>query len=122
MMAAERNAQLFDLETKAKIKFHSMSEDIQFWKWISLKTLALVTPTAVYRWSFGDTSEPVKIFERHTNMSECQIINLRASSDEKWMVLVGIFTQVGNLVKVETTSEHGKTKKHAVDILTMILL
>jgi clathrin heavy chain len=67
-----------------------MTEDIVFWKWLDLKTLGLVTEQYVYRWSIEGESAPIKIFERHASLSGCQIINLRASSDEKWYVLVGI--------------------------------
>jgi len=28
-----------------------MTEDVQFWKWISVNTVALATDTAVYHWS-----------------------------------------------------------------------
>lgn len=67
-----------------------MNEDILFWKWLDLGTIGLVTDQCVYRWSIYDESPPVKIFDRHVSLAGCQIINLRASSDEKWYVLVGI--------------------------------
>jgi len=28
-----------------------MTEDVQFWKWITINTVALVTDSAVYHWS-----------------------------------------------------------------------
>ena len=28
-----------------------MTDDVIFWKWINLKTVALVTETSVYHWS-----------------------------------------------------------------------
>ncbi|POW02753.1 hypothetical protein PSHT_11983 [Puccinia striiformis] len=57
---AQRQLQVFNIELKQKVKSHAMHEDVTFWKWINDSTLG------------------------H------QIINYRASSDEKWMVLVGI--------------------------------
>jgi len=36
---------------KSKVKAHTMTEDVQFWKWISVNTVALATDTAVYHWS-----------------------------------------------------------------------
>ncbi|KAF9297509.1 hypothetical protein BGZ74_009786, partial [Mortierella antarctica] len=90
-----RQAQLFNLETKTKIKSCMMGEDIEFWKWISSRTLAMVTSTTVYHWPLEGNLEPVKIFDRLANMGKCRIINYRASSDENWMVLVGIFSQDG---------------------------
>lgn len=68
-----------------------MNEDVIFWKWISRSTLGLVTETAVYHWTISDqTSPPQKVFDRHANLAGAQIINYRATSDEKWLVLVGI--------------------------------
>jgi clathrin heavy chain len=59
-----------------------MNEDVVFWKWMDVKTIGLVTENSVYRWSIEGESGPIKIFDRHVTLSGCQIINLRASSDE----------------------------------------
>ena len=54
----------------------------------------MVTETAVFHWSISDTtSPPQKIFDRHPTLVGAQIINYRATPDEKWLVVVGI---VGN--------------------------
>lgn len=67
------------------------NEDVVFWKWISDTTIGLVTETSVYHWTMADTtSPPQKIFDRHPTLVGAQIINYRASGDEKWLVLVGI--------------------------------
>lgn len=82
---------MFDLDTKQKVKSHAMPEDVVFWKWISNSTIGLVTETSVYHWSITDpTSPPQKIFDRHPTLAGAQIINYRATSDEKWLVVVGI--------------------------------
>ncbi|KAG1216869.1 hypothetical protein G6F35_009685 [Rhizopus arrhizus] len=83
-LKAQRQIQVFNLDTKTKLKSHAMAEDIVFWKWLDTKTIGIVTEFNVYRWSIEGDSPPVKIFERHASLSGCQIINLRASSDEKW--------------------------------------
>lgn len=75
-----------------------MAEDIVFWKWLDTKTIGIVTEFNVYRWSIEGDSPPVKIFERHASLSGCQIINLRASSDEKWFILVGISARDSRIV------------------------
>ena len=36
---------------KSKMKSHTMTEDVIFWKWISVNTVALVTEACVYHWS-----------------------------------------------------------------------
>ncbi|KAI9031707.1 hypothetical protein CLU79DRAFT_729726 [Phycomyces nitens] len=97
-LKAQRQLQVFNLEMKSKLKSHIMSEDVVFWKWIDVKTLGLVTESAVYHWSIEGGSAPVKMFDRHTNLSGCQIINYRTSSDEKWFVLIGISAQQGRVI------------------------
>lgn len=79
---------------KAKVKSHLMHDDVEFWKWISPKSLALVTGTSVYHWSIEDDSQPVKVFDRHANLNGNQIINYRVNSEGKWMLLVGISPKV----------------------------
>ncbi|EJD32657.1 clathrin heavy-chain terminal domain-containing protein [Auricularia subglabra TFB-10046 SS5] len=86
----QRQLQVFNIELKQKVKSHMMNEDAVFWKWISTSTLGLVTETAVYHCSICDqTSPPQKIFDRHANLDGAQIINYRATEDDKWLVLVG---------------------------------
>lgn len=48
---AGQNLQIYNLEMKSLVKEYNFSEPIVFWKWISVKTIALVTQTAVYHWS-----------------------------------------------------------------------
>lgn len=91
LVTAGRTLQVFNIESKQKVKSHVNSEDVVFWKWVSDTTIGMVTETAVYHWSIADqTSPPQKIFERHPTLAGAQIINYRATSDEKWLVLVGI--------------------------------
>ena len=88
---AARTLQVFNIETKQKVKSHVNNEDVVFWKWLTDSIIGLVTETAVYHWSIADTtSPPAKVFDRHPTLVGAQIINYRASADEKWLVLVGI--------------------------------
>jgi len=83
--------QVFNLEMKSKLKSYVMADQVVFWRWISVNTLALVTATKVYHWSMDDgTSEPVAIFQRHESLASAQIINYRVDPENKWAVLVGI--------------------------------
>lgn len=43
--------QVFNLDTKAKLKAHQMAENIEFWRWIGTSQLALVSANSVYHWS-----------------------------------------------------------------------
>ena len=94
MSLAGRTLQIFNIETKQKVKSHVNNEDVIFWKWISDTTIGMVTETSVYHWTIADTtSAPQKMFDRHPSLMGAQIINYRATPDEKWLVVVGI---VGN--------------------------
>lgn len=94
---AGRTLQIFNIETKQKVKSHANNEDIVFWKWISETAIGMVTETSVYHWSISDqTSSPQKVFDRHPTLAGAQIINYRATSDEKWLVLIGISSNSTN--------------------------
>ncbi|KAI6324551.1 hypothetical protein MCOR14_004879 [Pyricularia oryzae] len=100
LRAQSRTLQIFDLEAKQKLKSTTMNEDVVFWKWISDTTIGLVTDAAVYHWDVFDANQatPVKQFARNDNLSGNQIINYRANSEGKWMVVVGIAQAQGRVV------------------------
>ncbi|XP_045454128.1 clathrin heavy chain [Melitaea cinxia] len=95
---AQKTLQIFNIEMKSKMKAHTMTEDVVFWKWISPNTLALVTKLSVYHWSMEGDSTPVKMFDRHSSLSECQIINYRTDPKQQWLLLVGISAQQNRVV------------------------
>lgn len=92
--SAAKTLQIFNIEMKSKMKAHTMSEEVMFWKWISVNTVALVTDTAVYHWSMEGDSQPTKVFDRHASLAGCQIINYRTDEQQKWLLLIGISAQV----------------------------
>ncbi|WFD08329.1 Clathrin heavy chain [Malassezia vespertilionis] len=94
-LKSARQLQIFNLDTKSKVKSHSMHQDVIFWRWVSSTTLGIVTDTSVYHWSIEDDAAPKKIFDRHASLANTQIINYRTSDDGKWMVLIGISSNTG---------------------------
>ncbi len=114
--------QIFNMEMKSKMKSFQLTDPVVFWKWISPATVAMVTGSAVFHWSMEGKrprpttlhtdarsrlssidarplpatgqSEPVKVFDRHPTLNDTQIINYKTSADEKWMVLIGIKSEV----------------------------
>ncbi len=44
------NLQIFNLETKTKLKSVQFPQSVLFWKWITHKKLGLVTGTSVFHW------------------------------------------------------------------------
>jgi clathrin heavy chain len=82
------------LEQKSKVNAHAINEDVVYWTWINPTTIGLVTESAVYHWSTEEGAQPIKKFDRHQNLTGCQIINYQASADGKWLFVVGISAQV----------------------------
>lgn len=72
-LKAQRTLQIFNLEAKEKLKSHTMQEDVVFWKWISERSLGLITETSVYHWDVFDPTQgaPTKVFDRHVNIQVC---------------------------------------------------
>uniref|UniRef100_A0A672KGV9 Clathrin heavy chain n=1 Tax=Sinocyclocheilus grahami TaxID=75366 RepID=A0A672KGV9_SINGR len=97
-LKAAKTLQIFNIEMKSKMKAHTMTDDVTFWKWISLNSLALVTDNAVYHWSMEGDSQPVKVFDRHSSLAGCQIINYRTDAKQKWLLLIGISAQQNRVV------------------------
>ena len=97
-LKAQKTLQIFNIEMKSKMKAHVMTDDVIFWKWISLNTIALVTETSVYHWSMEGDSQPQKIFDRHSSLSGCQIINYRCDAVQNWLLLIGISAQQNRVV------------------------
>ncbi len=93
---------MFNLENKQKLKSYLMSEEVVFWKWLNPFLIGLVTETAVFHWNLetgsAETEAPRRIFDRHSSLAGCQIINLRMDGSGKWNLLVGITTQQGRVV------------------------
>ncbi|CAH1394339.1 unnamed protein product [Nezara viridula] len=94
----QKTLQIFNIEMRSKMKAHTMTDEVVFWKWISLNTLALVTETSVYHWSMEGDSQPVKMFDRHSSLNGCQIINYRTDPKQTWLLLIGISAQLNRVV------------------------
>ncbi|GJR49578.1 reverse transcriptase domain-containing protein [Tanacetum coccineum] len=79
LRTTQDHLQIFNIEMKAKMKFHQMPE-----QWITPMMLGMVTQTSVYHCD----SEPTKMFDRTANLANNQIINYRCDPSEKWLVLI----------------------------------
>ncbi|CAL8108322.1 unnamed protein product [Orchesella dallaii] len=97
-LKAGKTLQIFNIETKSKIKSFAMPEEVVFWKWISVSTLGLVTEKAVFHWSMEGEDKPKKMFDRHSSLASTQIINYRTDSKQEWLLLVAISAQSNRVV------------------------
>lgn len=95
---AAKTLQIFNIELKSKMKSHVLTEDVIFWKWISVNTIAMVSEAAVYHWSIDGDSAPVKMFERHQSLQGAQIVNYRTDPSQKWLLLIGIAARESRVV------------------------
>ncbi|UYV79562.1 CLTC [Cordylochernes scorpioides] len=98
LKAAAKTLQIFNIEMKSKMKSHNMPDDVVFWKWINVNTIAMITDTSVYHWSMEGDSQPVKMFDRHSSLASCQIINYRADHRLQWLLVIGITAQQNRVV------------------------
>jgi len=93
--------QVFNMDTKQKIKNITMPEPVLFWKWASPMILAFVTATSVYHLPISGAVEaaPDKVFERHPSIpANSQVINYQMSPDGKWCLLGAISAGAGGVV------------------------
>ena len=90
--------QIFNLDLKVKMKSHTMTEPVVYWRWASASVIALVTATAVLHWSLAGDTAPVKMFDRQAALGAShQIINYALSPDGKWCLLGGIAQGAGGI-------------------------
>ena len=59
--------------------------------------ICLVTG-AVYHWPMEGDSLPQKMFDRHSSLAGCQIINYRTDAKQTWLLLIGISAQQNRVV------------------------
>jgi clathrin heavy chain len=106
-LKAGNQLQVFNMDTKTKLKAHAIEEQVVFWKWISNNTIGMVTAGAVYHWSLDGPDAPQKVFDRNPALAACQIINYRADHEQKWFCLVGIEQRDGrrSVVRIRELGE-----------------
>ncbi|KAK7088574.1 clathrin heavy chain 1 [Littorina saxatilis] len=97
-LKAGKTLQIFNIEMKSKMKAHTMVDEVIFWKWISVNMIGLVTDQHVYHWAMEGDSQPLKMFDRHSNLTGCQIINYRTDAKQNWLLLIGISAQQNRVV------------------------
>ena len=83
--------QVFNLDTKAKVKQCEVNETVRFWKWIDEDVLGIVGKKNVYHTDINNQDAPALIFEQEAKFETCQIMNYGIDSSKKWCYLVGIY-------------------------------
>lgn len=103
--------QVFKIDTKERVATHVMNEEIVFWRWLDVGTIALVTHTAVYHWPL--TTPPNKVFDRQLDPS-ARILNYKSDSAGTWLML--------NACAPGPNGLEGKTQLYSVERARSLVL
>lgn len=63
--------QVFNLDTKAKLKQCEVTESIRFWCWIGEDELGIVGKTNVFHTNINNTDAPARVFEQEAKFGTC---------------------------------------------------
>ncbi|CCF59007.1 hypothetical protein KAFR_0F04120 [Kazachstania africana CBS 2517] len=92
--------QIFNLETKSKLKSFTLDEPVIFWKWLNDETLGFVTARSILVSNVFDgnvNAKPQVLTTRHANLNNTQIINFVANAKLDWFAVVGIIQENGSI-------------------------
>lgn len=92
--------QIFNLETKSKLKSFTLDEPVLFWKWLDDETLGFVTARSIMTSNVFDgnvAGKPQLLTQRHANLNNTQIINIVANKKKDWFAVVGILQDNGRI-------------------------
>lgn len=84
--------QVYDLDSKQKLKQAEIPEVVTFWKYVSLTKIALIGKTAAFHIDITNQNAPEKVFERAQQLANCQVMSYGVDSSEKWCFLVGLYS------------------------------
>lgn len=121
--------QIFNLETKSKLKSFTLDEPVIFWKWLTENTLGFVTARSILTCNVFDgnvSAKPQVLTQRHQSLNNTQIINFISNEKEDWFAVIGILQENGRIAgKIQLYSKQ-RNISQAVDghvaIFTKILL
>ncbi|QLQ80085.1 hypothetical protein HG537_0D00850 [Torulaspora globosa] len=92
--------QIFNLETKSKLKSFTLDEPVLFWKWLDDETLGFVTARSIMTCDVFDgnvNGKPALLTQRHVSLNNTQIINFVSNKKKDWFAVVGILQDNGRI-------------------------
>ena len=92
--------QIFNLETKSKLKSFTLEEPVLFWKWLDEENLGFITARSIFTCNVFDgnvSNKPTILTTRHQNLNNTQIINFVANKKLDWYAVVGILQENGRI-------------------------
>ena len=88
--------QVYNLDSKQKLKVHDFPEQIVYWRWLTATRLAIVTTRTVFHWNIEGNDSPGRVFDRAGPLEgAAQIIGYSTDNSETWCLLTGISTPDG---------------------------
>lgn len=63
--------QVFNLDTKQKLKHTEVDETVRYWRWIGEDTLGIVGKSGVYHTDINNTNAPTKVFDQEAKFASC---------------------------------------------------
>lgn len=102
--------QIFNLETKTKLKSFTLDEPVIFWKWLSNDVLGLISARNIYTLNVFDgnvNGKPTLLTQRNAALNNTQIINIITNNKLDWFALVGIMQENGRIAgKIQLYSKN----------------
>eukprot|EP01013_Petalomonas_cantuscygni_P037898 TRINITY_DN68827_c0_g1_i1.p1 TRINITY_DN68827_c0_g1~~TRINITY_DN68827_c0_g1_i1.p1 ORF type:complete len:1710 (+),score=593.72 TRINITY_DN68827_c0_g1_i1:183-5312(+) len=87
---ATQTIQIYNLDLRERLKTTKTPDRVDFWTWIDPRTLAFVTPTAVYHWGLSEGQEPVKFFDRDPELADKQLLHYKVDESMSYALLIGV--------------------------------
>lgn len=84
--------QVFDMEQSKKVTQVTINDVAQFWRWISPTKIAIVGKNSIWHVDATQQSDAVKMFDRHPDMSSCQIMSYDMDNQGQWCFVVGLYS------------------------------
>ena len=85
--------QVFNLDTKSKLKDIVLNHDVTYWTWLDERTIGLVSSTSVYALLISEMNSPAKkIFDRQGGLAQNNVFVLKlvCDSHNSWFALSAI--------------------------------
>eukprot|EP00834_Sanchytrium_tribonematis_P005493 NODE_336_length_9298_cov_0.577889.p1 type:complete len:1760 gc:universal NODE_336_length_9298_cov_0.577889:589-5868(+) len=89
-LRSDNTCQVVDLDKKEKLA--STSLDVLYWEY-SDQDIACITGSSVYLWN----NTLVKLFDKQPQLNNCQYISFKRNLSKKWMCIVGLNANDGNI-------------------------
>ena len=88
--------QVYNLDTKQKLKDINLNYEITFWKWLNQKTIGLVSPTSVFTLDISEMNSPArKVFDRQGGIAANNVFVMNLTCDTGQPQVIG-FIQLYN--------------------------